>query len=345
MVTVRPRRVGRGAPVSLTAALVLVLLSLHPASAATGETDRLCSHDEVRCSVQAPRLWAEGSTQRVGVTGRPDTSLTVRAFRLSTTRAGAVTWEPVGPEAEVTTDERGWGSADLALPAAPAGTAGGPLLVAAAEAEGEDLTTVLGAWSELVTRTPELVGDEYTADKPVGAALGLRLDHVVPGSVYAVQRQEGSAWTAVPAQEGAGAPDSRTTCEETRCTVSYVVPRGLSAGAHTFRLVDVRSGTPVATWPVRPRAAGERRELPAAEIFPVLGVSVQGSLAAGVGSDGAAVVRPRSRNLDVPLLDSPAASPAGAGTHSVRAVQFVAAGIAACALALVLRPGRLRRRR
>ncbi|MBC9734028.1 hypothetical protein [Nocardioides marmotae] len=329
------------------AALAGSVLSAGPASAATTEAERLCRDDDVRCSVQVPSRWTDGATQRVGVTGRPEATVTVRAFRLSTS-GGSVEWEAIGPEVEITTDEHGWGSADLALPTRPVGTHGGPLVVALAEAEGKDLSTVLGAWSELLTPVPEVLGDGYAESKPVGAPLGMALDHVVPGSTFAVERQDGSAWVAVPGEDGPGAEAAEATCDDVRCSIPYVVPRGLPDAATRFRLVDLRSGTPVTTWRVRPHAEGQARPTPRPEVFPALGAAVAGSLAAEVGVDGAAVVRPRSRNLDVPLPEAHGSYRSAGrdpGTHPVRTVQYVAAGAGALALALALGPGRIRRRR
>ncbi|MQW77302.1 hypothetical protein GHK92_15620 [Nocardioides sp. dk4132] len=350
MVTRRSPGARRGLLLSALAGAVLsapglVLLTAEPATAATTGTERLCSDDDVRCSVQVPPRWIDGATHRVGVTGRADTTVTVRAFRVTADSSGTVGWEAIGPEVEITTDEHGWGSADLALPPSPGGAHGGPLVVALAEAEGKDLTTVLGGWSELLTPTPEVLGDGYAESKPVGVPLGVTLDHVVQGSTYAVERLDGSTWVAVPGQDSPGAADAQATCDDARCSVPYVVPRGLPAEATRFRLIDLRSGTPVTTWKVRPHAEGQTRPIPRPEVFPVLGLAVEGALAAGVGADGAAVVRPRSRNLDVPLPESPGSTPTDLGTHSVRTVQYVTAGIGVLALALALGPARIRRRR
>ncbi|MBM9461775.1 hypothetical protein JK386_17930 [Nocardioides sp. zg-536] len=339
----------RGLTVSallIAALLAAVLLGQAPvAAAATPETDRLCSHDKLRCSVQAPPRWIAGSTHQLGVTGRPDTKVNLQAYRVTTSAAGAVRWHKVGSEIAITTNDDGWGSADHTLPPLPDDTHGGPVILAPAEARGQDLSDVLGAWTELVGETPELVGDGFATSKPVGTRLPLLLDHVVPGSEYAVERLDGTSWLPVPSAAGATAPAATARCEATQCTVGYVLPRGLSAQAHDFRLVDLRRGTPVLTWSARPDSSGTPRPVPAPEVFPALGASVTGSQAASVGLDGAAVVRPRGRNLDVPTSDAGISAAPSAGAHSVGSVQVVAGGLAALALLLVLVPTSRRRTR
>lgn len=337
----RRRRVTGLAAVLTTAATLLPWSAADAAS--TPETDRLCSHDEVRCSVQAPARWLAGAGHEVGVTGRPDTSITLRAYLLTTATNGAVRWQPVGPDLVVTTDENGWGSDDLVLPASRQ-THGGPLLLAPVESEGEPLGEVLGAWSELLEVTPEVVGDGHAERKPVGVPLTLHLDHVAPGTELAVQRREGADWLSVPAADGASAPESGTVCGATRCTLTYVVPRGL-AGSQTFRLLDTRRGLPVATWKVRPDPTGTPLPVPDPDTFEPLSHAVVGSQVAATGSGGSSVSRPRGRNLDVPVLHSASGASATSAAHVPGTVTLVAGGVGALALLAALVGLPVRRRR
>lgn len=338
-------RIQQGAATGLVAAGLLALCAYAPtAQAATPESDRLCGHDEVRCSIQAPATWTAGATHQVGVTGRPGATLTLQGYRVTVASQGQVTWEAVGPEITVTTDDRGWAGADVTLPPLGTGEHGGPVVVAPTEAEGEPLNTVLGAWTDLVSTVPEVLGDGFAQSKPVGTPLALVLDHVRPGTEYVVERQDPSGWVAVPSGDGPGAPEARTTCTTTRCTVSYVVPRGLGTGVHDFRLVDARSGVPAVNWDVSPDPRGRSQSRPQSDLFPVLGADVAGSVAASTGQDGGAVARPRSRNLDVPRPSGTAAAEA-VGPHSVRTVQVAAAVAGGAAVLLTLLPSRRRSRR
>ncbi|QCX28240.1 hypothetical protein [Nocardioides jishulii] len=329
-------------PAALAAATLACLCVASPANAAGAQTGQLCSDDRVRCSVQAPPRWVDGTAAQVGITGRPDSTVELQVFRVSSPRGTKVDWEPVGAAVDVTTDDQGWGSVEITLPALAAGRHGGPLVVAPAESEGQPLGEVLGAWSALVSATPEVLGDGWTESKPAGVPLTLALDHVSPGTVYAVQRQDGTGWVTVASNDGARAPEARATCEHPTCTLTYVVPRGLDAGVHTFRLVDVRRGAPVATWKVRPGAEGQKAQAVRAEVFEPLGQDVEGAVAAGVGVDSAAVVRPRSRNLDVPLPTGGSSATSVDTAHSVAAVRWAAVAATVAALALALCPGRLR---
>ena len=320
----------------LVASCLGTLLLTAPASAAGPDTRKLCSDDRVRCSVQAPETWVSGSTHRVGVTGRPGSSVQLRAYLLDDGATAPRTWTPLGRAFRVRTNDKGWGSKDVRIDAPDAGEPGGTVVIAATETAGGDLPEVLGATTALLTGVPEVLGDGYGLRKPVGQPLALALDHVVPGTRIGVEVSDGGAWSRARAEDGAGAEESETRCAQTRCTVAYVVPRGLAASDQQFRLVDVRSGLPLLTWQVRPHADGTPR--PRTQVTPTgaIGVQVKGSLASVTGDTGA-VEAPRAKNLDGALRGW--SGTAAAAGHDSRAVKVVAGTLAALGVLLLVVPG------
>ncbi|WP_235736280.1 hypothetical protein [Nocardioides alcanivorans] len=219
-------------------------------STPSSQTGDLCG-GSVPCSVQADPTWLEGMPAEVAVTGTPDVTVGVRAFRVEPTAVG-VKFTEFGPVVEVTTDGNGFGRADLELPVLEDDESGGPLLMALDDSVGPDLTVVLGTWITLASRRPVLLGDGYGTAKPVGVDLDLQVTAAVPGTGFDVEIERNGQW------ESAGAGSQSCADAATPCSIGYQVPRGLESRRHAARLVNTASGTPVATWQVLPSDEGSR---------------------------------------------------------------------------------------
>lgn len=293
------------------------------AQAPADQTSDLCHHS-VPCSVQAAATWQEGTPGEVAVTGAPEVTVDVRAFRVRTQPNGQTTLDEFGPTVEVTTDAHGFGSADLALPELDDEQSAGPLLVALADSSGPDLSKVLGAWTTLVSRRPLVLGDGFATAKPVGVDLSLEIAAADPGTSFDVEIERTGQWESV----GTHSPPctGASTCE-----VGYEIPRGLDPVTHRARLVNRSTGTAVASWKLLPSDEGrpaERRPVPAR---PSVGSGIPGTISA---TD--AVPRPRSQSLDVPDIG---AHVEGAGTleeHSPDAVRRAALALAGLAALVAL---------
>ncbi|HTW18314.1 MAG TPA: hypothetical protein VMF51_24535 [Nocardioides sp.] len=279
----------------------------------------------VPCSVQADSTWIDGLPGDVAVTGRPGSTVGVRAFRVG----GDERLTPFGPSVEVTTDGNGFGRADLTLPRLAEDEEAGPLLLALEDSRGADLTEVLGTWTVLASRSPLVLGDGYGMAKPVGTDLALQVTAALPGTILAVEIERDGRWES--AGGSAQCPDATTVCE-----LIYQVPRGLDRGRHQLRLVDTASGIPVATWAVLPSDAGQtvaRRPLPAT---PMVGADL------AEGDVVTAVPRPRGQNLDMPDV-AVASTPASHDPVEVRRAAIALAGLAALAALLGVGVGVRRR--
>lgn len=285
----------RWAPVGLAGGL-LALVNV-PAHAASGSIPDLCSDDAVTCSIQVPSSWIEGETHTVAVTGRPRTTVTLQAHRMVTTAAGTV-WAAHGDPVAVTTGRRGYGDAELMLPALDAETPGGAVLVAVEGADLADLTHTLGAWTTLRSRTPALLGDGWGEEKPVGTDVTHRLEGAVPGTAFDVEINTGSRWVAI------GTSTARPCSTDELCDVTYRVPRGLPARAHEVRLLDLTTGTPVGRWIVVPSETpvAQQRSTASTAQAATAGLSdaVPGATAQAGGGTINAVRQPRAANLELP---------------------------------------------
>ncbi|MQW77207.1 hypothetical protein GHK92_15140 [Nocardioides sp. dk4132] len=330
---------GRHLLATTAAALALATLGAPPAhAAASSETRALCASSSVPCSVQAPVSWIEGATHEVAVTGNPRVRVRVQAQRVTLDAAtGRARLRPLGPTVEIRTDDHGFGAADLTLPLLADGRAGGPVLLTLADTTQSDLAQVLGTWTRLAARTPIVRGDGFARRKPVGQELTLLLEATVPGTTFDVEHADGSAWhstgTTTTQPCGTGVP----------CRVGYEVPRGLTPTTHRFRLVNLRTGTPVAHWRVVPAASGTPEAPAPVEAFPPVGSRVRGALTHGAGASGTPAPRPRSRNLDVPDAAADVVGAGGPVGHRVDTVRDASALLGVAALVATL--GVLRRRR
>jgi hypothetical protein len=312
----------------LCVAGVLTALSLSPvrpaAASPSPQTVELCG-SAVPCSVQVDSTWAEGIPGEVAVTGRPGATVGVRAFRVGDDQR----LTPFGPVAKVTTDDHGFGRADLNLPRLAEDEQAGPLLFALDDSRDVDLSEVLGTWTVLASRRPFVLGDGYGHAKPVGTDLALQITAALPGTIFAVEVERDGRWE--PAGPSAQCLDAADVCEMT-----YQVPRGLERSRHQLRLVDTASGIPVAAWAVLPSDAGQtvaRRPLPAT---PMVGADL------AEGGVVTAVPRPRGQNLDMPDV-AVTSTPASHDPVEVRRAAIALAGLAALAALLGVGVGVRRR--
>jgi hypothetical protein len=318
---------------AVAVALAGSALASAAAAGTDGMTAALCAEDaRVTCSVQSAPTWTEGATGQVAVTGAPGVAVEIGAYRLTD---GDPALELLAGALALTTDANGFASTDLRIPALDDGEPAGPVLLAVGDPTGRDLADVLGTWTLLSGRTPVVLGDGYGPAKPVGVDLSLQLDAVVPGTSFDVERLEDGAWQSA----GAGSPER---CDQPRCAVGYVVPRGLTDTLHDFRLVNLGTGAPVAAWRVRPHATGVPEDVEGIVVPPV-GAQVAHSVTYEHGASSNPVPRPRAENLDVPDV---AADVVGAGaptSHPVAMVVWMSAAGAGAALVLsllMLRRGR-----
>ncbi|MCR1785904.1 hypothetical protein KVF89_25440 [Nocardioides carbamazepini] len=291
------------------------------------QTDALCVEATVSCSVQVAPTWMEGRTAEVAVTGRSDVEVGVRAFRVTAADGRKAKLVPAGPAVRVSTDDNGFGRADLQLPAVTEDETGGPLLLALEDSTGADLATVLGTWTVLASRRPVVLGDGFGTAKPVGTPLRLDLTAALPGARFEVEIERDGQWQPVSS--------NGTTCLDAvaTCSVGYEIPRGLDPVEHDVRLVDRASGTPVASWTVLPSEEGDpeaRAPLPATH---AVGAAVPGSVTEADGVASNPVPRPRWKTPDLP----DAVGGAHSRGHSVATVHrasltLVALAVLACLL-------------
>ncbi|MFC6152296.1 hypothetical protein [Nocardioides yefusunii] len=304
-----PGPVARGSVIAVVA-LAPVLAVGSGAHAAPDPVTRLCSHATISCSVQVPSVWGEGETHSVAVTGQPGTTLRLRVYRLvavpATTSAAKnsagkhdfVAW---GRPFTARTDKRGYGETDVALPRLPAGTSGGPVLVAVDGADLNDLTTVLGTWTTLTSRTPVVLGDGWGTHKPVGTDLALQVEAVAEGTAFDVEIEDATGWHPI------GTTSTRECVAALRCDVGYRLPRGL-AGRQHLRLVNLTTGTPVHTFVAVPDDAPTSAAPLAGPAVGPVSSALPGATAHGIasatgqagGPGTTAVRRPRAANLELP---------------------------------------------
>lgn len=304
-----------------------------PALAAESRvTTALCHEASVPCSIQVPSSWLAGTSQQVAVTGNPGVSVRLQAHRVIPRHDG-VELDPLGTPRDVRTDRKGFASTDMTLPDLPDGTAGGPVLITTADTSSRDLSEVLGAWTSLRARTPVVAGDGFADRKPVGVDLDLRLTAVPTGARYDVEYRTDGGWRST------GRTRANSPCPGSGvCSVAYVVPRGLSAGRHDFRLVNLASGTAVHGWAVVPDGTGKARPRARDPRVTAVGSAVEGAASQGTGVVGAAVPQKRAENLTLPKGARLASSPEAATTdrHSVTAVRTGALALTVLALVTVL---------
>lgn len=309
-----------------------LLLSAQPAPAApSASTTKLCTNSPVTCSIQVAAVVTEATSTSVAVTGRPGTTVEVELRRVSFTGQAVTAAAAFGPKVRVTTDGNGFGAADLAIPQLPAGEAGGPVLFTLADSTGTGFREQLGTWSLLAATTPEVHGDGYAEQKPVGEPLELHLGAVRAGLAYTVEFTDGPGRTHVvsdPSNQACWQPADT-------CVIRYTVPRGLSAASYPFRLVEQVSGATVHSWTVQPADDGVPQPRTGVRSLPAVGAGVPGSVTAVTGATSNPVPRPRSENLDVPDIEV-GSEVVGARIGETTRGTLLIAGAAATAVALLL---------
>jgi hypothetical protein len=309
---------------ALGVAAAALVVSAGPGGAAgtaSPMTQQICDATAVPCSVQVDPVWFEGTSREVVVTGHPDTTVGIHAFRVDDTAPSGPALTAYGPVVEVTTDANGFGAADLRLPEVADDASGGPLLFAPADSAGSPLSEILGTWSVLASRRPLVLGDGYAAAKPVGVELSLQLTAAAPDTGFDVEIERDGRWQSLST--------GTTTCPAPAdtCIVRYEVPRGLRPADYAVRLVNTTSGIPVADWHVRPTADGQPAAV-ATMSTPSAGADLSGAI---VGA-GNAVPRPRAQTLDVPDVAAGVPGASAPVGHSPATLHGAAAGVAAAAV-------------
>lgn len=241
--------------------VAVMLLGPAPAVATAAppqQVSALCDGAPDGCGIRVDTWMREGATYPVTVQGRPGARVRVVIYAASLDDGRVTALTPVASGDEVFVGSSGTVSTRVAIPPVTDDLSGGWALVSLEGVTLAGLADTVGGWVPFGSRIPTLLGDGYAEDKPVGRPLELSLVGTIPGSKFAVDYADASGiWRDATAPDAANEPAARP---DEVATVSYVVPRGLSPQAYTFRLRNLTSGTSEATWSVVPSATGVERE-------------------------------------------------------------------------------------
>lgn len=224
--------------VALAALLNLVapMGSMAHAIDASPQTVELCSSSTIRCTISVARPVREGTPTMVTLTGRPGATVSVRASRLVLSGGTVTATEPLGDPVEATINAGGAGAARLYLP--PQEAESSWILVTTGDVAGTpDLDAVVGSVALYGGRRPQILGDGYTRQKPVGTDIRLRVAGAVAGHRFAVEyRDDHGAWHDITVRPTAFLPQDPSAVETH--DVVYRLPAGLPRQPLHLRLVN-----------------------------------------------------------------------------------------------------------
>lgn len=204
-------------------------------------------------SIIAATTWLrDGTSVAVTVQTAPNIRYELVAHQVLTDADGNfVGLQQVGGTGDLFSGPQGRIRAILELPTRGEGESGGLVIVSTPDLQTPDFEE-FGLALPYGTGTPILLGDGYGTAKPVGTPLELRLTGTIPGTRFRVEffDSDGSWEDTTSGTAIAGTPDAVTA-------VPYVIPQGLRAEPHQFRLLNVSTGLVVAQWESTPDPEGD----------------------------------------------------------------------------------------
>lgn len=229
----------------ILAALVAAIVMCVPAAQASAQSGE--------DSILSPTTWLrDGTSVALTVQTAPNIRYELVAHQVLTDDDGNfLGMLQVGGTGDLFSGPQGRIRAVLDLPARGEGESGGLVIISTPDLQTPDFEE-FGIALPYGTGTPILLGDGYDTSKPVGTPLELRLTGTIPGTRFRVELSDshGRWQDTTSGVAAAGAPDGIST-------VPYVIPQGLRAEPHQFRLVNESTGLVVAQWEATPDPTGD----------------------------------------------------------------------------------------
>lgn len=247
----------------MSCSLAITLAAPATASAAPDTaTSRLCG-GRMACSIQVNSPLRPAMYTEVLVTGRPGARISVQAHLVRFTDGNEFDHlERYGKPEDVVVGRNGTATARLLLEALKPSQQASPwLFIGPPDVDQKRFAVHVGAFVPFGSMRPQVLGDGFASEKPVGVPLNLHFTGALEHSFYWVEWRDGAGvWRRVNRPHskaydwGESAPDPQSVS-----VLPYTVPRGLSNSPQKFRLQSVGDGQTVATWQVIPSENPERR--------------------------------------------------------------------------------------
>lgn len=259
-----------------TGAVTLGLAATSPAHAAPPpDALELCREAPAGCAIRVADTTREGATTAVTVQGAPHVRVKLRAYQAIVEDAQLKELKPLGPGVEVITNRNGIATVDLSIPAVVKNASSGWALVSVDGVTSTDVSTTVGTFAPFGARIPTVLGDGFSAEKPVGTPLDLRLVGTIQGTRFAVELEhDDGTWEDVTLQ-----PTHVDAAPDEEAIVSYALPRGLTSTPKKLRLRNITDSSIDSIWLATPSADGT--PAPLAERFtpPPVGDALDGTAA------------------------------------------------------------------
>lgn len=270
----RSDRSRRGLTATLSAIVLATCTVPPPALADPGDVDQstlLCHGAPGGCRMSTDSWAREGASLPVSVHGNPGVRASVRVYRAVVKGTRLVGLAPISPAVEILTGDDGVATTDVALPATKDSYPGGWALVSTGDVVGTDTSRVVGVFVPLGTRSPEMLGDGYSQDKPAGQTLDLQVVGAIPGSRLTVEvRGDDNVWHRATGTAGSTTSDRPGEVSHVRWTV----PRGLTNTVHEARLRNLSDPVAPSTFRLRPTVDGTTAPRTPVFVPPAVGTRI-----------------------------------------------------------------------